>query len=208
MEFTRYILALFMLMALPCAILYWFIIHPFANFWRRHGAFKTQLFCSVVLLAVCAIVFLLREPLLGFDFGFHWSLAGPGLLIFVIGLYFEYRCRKHLKLSTLLGGPELSPEKYPGRLLNQGIYSEVRHPRYLAAGFGCAGIAMVLNYPWLYLFTLFFVVMLYPLILIEERELRERFGADYIDYSKTTPRLVPKWMLGQQTPPNDPGVDD
>ena len=197
MGMTRYILALLMLMALPCAILYWFIIHPFARFWRKFGALKTQLFCSVILLMICSVIFAVREPLLRSDWFPQWPLISFGTAMCSIGIYFEYRCRKHLKLSTLLGGPELSPDYFPNQLLNKGIYAEVRHPRYLAATFGCIGASLILNYPTVYAFTVFFVLMLYPLILIEERELRDRFGAQYSHYAKSTPMLIPKWWPGR-----------
>ena len=47
-----------------------------------------------------------------------------------------------------------------------------------------------------YLATWVLVAGLFPLVylltLIEERELRERFGADYIEYSERVPRIIPR----------------
>jgi protein-S-isoprenylcysteine O-methyltransferase Ste14 len=199
-DFVRYLLALLMLMALPCAILYWFLIHPFATFWRRVGGVWANMVCAICLLAVCAAIFVGRDALLNSDWDVQWLLVVAGVVLIATGMYFEFRCRVYLNLSTLLGAPEKSASQYPGKLLRRGIYSQVRHPRYIAAAFVCMGIALILNYPLLYLFSILFIVMLYPLILVEERELVQRFGEAYRDYARATPRLIPRWF---QRSPND-----
>jgi protein-S-isoprenylcysteine O-methyltransferase Ste14 len=48
------------------------------------------------------------------------------------------------------------------------------------------------NYQFLYIFLLVAAALIYLLVLIEERELRERFGEAYVEYSRRVPRFVPR----------------
>ena len=80
----------------------------------------------------------------------------------------------------------------PGRLLTEGIYARVRNPRYLAVLLGMTGFALILNYPALYLTVAACVPAGWLLIVLEERELEERFGDEYLAYKKSVPRLIPR----------------
>ena len=83
------------------------------------------------------------------------------------------------------------PEPRPGsQLVTTGIYARVRHPLYasvIALGFGWAllwssGPALALAAAQ--------AVFFYVKARFEERLLRERF-AEYADYTRRVPRLVP-----------------
>lgn len=188
---VRYWLAVLTLVSLPPAILYWYLIHPFAEQWRRLGRTATYLIVIGLCVAVGYGLWQVRDPLLMSDYGFVPWLAGIGAILYLIAVYLEINCRKHLKFYILAGGPELSSDA-PGKLLDQGIYGRVRHPRYLALGFGMTGLGLFLNYLGVYLLLLASVPLFYGLVLLEERELRARFGAAYIDYSKHVPRFLPR----------------
>jgi protein-S-isoprenylcysteine O-methyltransferase Ste14 len=43
-----------------------------------------------------------------------------------------------------------------------------------------------------YIIVALLIPALYITILLEERELIDRFGDDYVEYSKSVPRLIPK----------------
>ena len=192
LDAARYWLAVVTAISLPPAILYWYLIHPFAERWRRLGRLPTYLIVFGVCVAAGYALWRLRAPILGRDLGFQPWLTAVGLALYAIAVYIEVRCRKHLKFHILAGAPELSRDD-PGQLLDQGIYGRVRHPRYLSVAFGMTGMGLFLNYQGLYLLLVACVPLFYLLVLFEERELRERFGAAYVDYSRRVPRFVPRW---------------
>ena len=103
----------------------------------------------------------------------------------------EVRCRKHLKVKILVGVPELSAAS-PGRLLTEGIYAHTRNPRYLDLMIAMLGWSLILNYRVMHWLTLVCVPCFYVITLLEERELRQRFGAPYEEYLRRVPRFIPR----------------
>lgn len=186
-----YWLAALLVATLPPALFYWFLIHPFARFWRRLGTRVTYTLVSVVCLLLAFAIFNFHSLYLAERYPFHWGLAIPGIGLYALSAYFEIQCRRHLKFRILAGVPEVDRER-PGRLLTEGIYARVRNPRYLAVLLGMTGIALILNYPALYLTLAACVPAGWLLIVLEERELEERFGAEYVAYKKSVPRLIPR----------------
>ena len=188
----RYGLALVLLVTGPGAVMFWFPIHPFARFWRRVGyrwgyaAGWGAYAATAVILAVC------RKPLLSIDFGASAVTAALGVVMLALTLELRRRWRRHLTLRTLLGLPELAPDRVPGKLLTDGIYAWVRHPRYLEVFLGCLGWALLSNYLAAYLTAAFLLLSFLVLIPIEERELADRFGAPYEEYRRRVPAMIPR----------------
>lgn len=48
------------------------------------------------------------------------------------------------------------------------------------------------NYPAVYLAWLLWIPGVYVTVLFEERELRQRFGAEYEEYCREVPRFIPR----------------
>ena len=65
----------------------------------------------------------------------------------------------------------------------------MRHPRYFGYALAILGWALFANYLGLYVYVVISWAFIYVLILVEERELSERFGAQYEDYARRVPRL-------------------
>lgn len=191
LDAARYWLAVLTLISLPPALFYWYLIHPFARTWRRLGRLPSYLIVIALCVAMGYGLWQARDPLLRVDYGFNPWLTGIGLVLYSISVYVELRCRKYLKFTILAGAPELSRDQ-PGKLLDQGIYGRIRHPRYIALAFGMTGMALFMNYFATYVLVLASVPLLYILVLFEERELRERFGEAYVDYSRRVPRFMPR----------------
>lgn len=191
LQAVREVLASVVIVSIPPAILYWYLIHPFVGFWRRRGAAVTYLVVGLVCVAFLAVLVPWRSALLGDPWPFSWPLAAGGLLLYVVAVAIERACRRHLRFSILAGNPELSRES-PGRLLTEGIYARTRNPRYLAILVALLAFALMLNYPGLYVLFGLSVPALYLVILLEERELAERFGAEYARYVERVPRLLPR----------------
>jgi protein-S-isoprenylcysteine O-methyltransferase Ste14 len=187
----RYWMAVLLVLSLPPAVGYWFIVHPFIRFWRRVGPRVTFWTLGVFYVGAMAALFPLRGLLLGRDLGFSLPLALLALPLLVISGIIARKRRKHLKFGILAGVPEVSPTAGPG-LLTAGIYGTIRHPRYAEFILGLTGWALILNYLGFYLVTAVSLAMLYPIVLLEERELRERFGQAYADYAARVPRFIPR----------------
>ena len=68
----------------------------------------------------------------------------------------------------------------------------MRHPRYLQLSLALLGYVLVANYLAGYVIWLVWLPAMYVMILFEDRELRERFGAEHEEYSREVPRLIPE----------------
>ena len=99
---------------------------------------------------------------------------------------------KYLDLGILIGLPEITKDNYPGTLLTEGIYSRIRHPRYVGAFFFVLGLALLANSPIPYIVIFLLIPLIYIIVLLEERELKKRFGAEYEKYCRDVPRFIPK----------------
>jgi protein-S-isoprenylcysteine O-methyltransferase Ste14 len=190
---ARHALAVLLVVSIPAAVLYWYLIHPFVGFWRRRGPAVTYLVVGMVCVTLMAALLPWRSALLGDPWPFSWPLAIVGLLLYGTALSLEIACRRHLRFSVLAGAPELSRED-PGRLLTEGIYAHTRNPRYLAILVSLLAFALILNYPGLYVLWALSVPALYLVIILEERELAERFGEEYRRYLERVPRLLPRLL--------------
>ena len=142
--------------------------------------------------AVSAILFSLRQSLLAVEFG-----TGPVLWVLAAATYtaslaVEIRARKPLRAPILVGVPELRGDGSRKALLTTGIYGAVRHPRYVGATLGYVASAFLANYLFLYAALPVFLLLLHTTVLLEERELLERFGNPYRAYMARVPRYVPR----------------
>jgi protein-S-isoprenylcysteine O-methyltransferase Ste14 len=193
MDRVRYYLALAVLISWLPAFGFWRVIHPFVRFWRRLGAGRTY----AIVLSGCALAgyaaYRLRVPLLRVEFGTHYLLIALGAVCYALSVWIDLQRRKQLTWRTLVGLPELKAGKEgPGKLLTEGIYRRVRHPRYLASVLALAMCALVSNYLAIYVLLVAFVPVIYVVARLEERELLDRFGAAYESYRRTTPMFIPR----------------
>ena len=190
---VRYFLGVVNLVALPPGLLFWIIIHPWARWWRRIGPIRTYLIVVPVSAAFGALLFRFRGALLGTNFGTNWILVAIALVLYGVMTWLELQYWRHLSIATLVGVPELSPGQRKGRLLQDGIYRMVRHPRYLSAGIGIVANTLFINYAGLYILILLLVPPGYVMLVFEERDLIDRFGEEYRKYQREVPQLVPRW---------------
>ena len=87
----------------------------------------------------------------------------------------------------------IAHEIQSGKLVTTGIYSVTRHPIYTAFFFIFSGILTTAHNLFMLGFTLFFY--LYLVIFMRNREekwLTKKFGQEYLEYAKRTPRILPK----------------
>ena len=192
MNTFRHVLTLLMLMFMPGAVLFWFLVHPFIRFWRRLGLRRAMAIYYTLMVAFVAGVFLLRKTLLAVDFGTNPVLIAVAVPMLAASIVLRRKISRHLRFSTLGGLPELAPESHPQPLLTEGIYSRIRHPRYVEALLVMASLALIANNLASYVNWIIGIPGVLLIVRIEERELRDRFGAEYEAYCARVPRFVPR----------------
>jgi protein-S-isoprenylcysteine O-methyltransferase Ste14 len=200
-ETAAYYITLVAVVAAPAAFSAWFVIHPFAAFWRRVGPLPTYTAVCVVAAGIGATLFAVRGTLLSIHFGVRLPLVAVAALLFVVSMYFGAKRKKDLRHSTMLGLPEVSRGNQTAGLVTGGIYARIRHPRYLEAGFGLAAVAFFTNYLAAYVLAAVYVPMVYAIVVLEERELSDRFGRDYAEYCRRVPRFIPRRAKHETLPP-------
>jgi protein-S-isoprenylcysteine O-methyltransferase Ste14 len=121
----------------------------------------------------------------------------------VLGIRIARARRRFLTQRILVGVPEISSAD-KGRLITDGIYGRVRNPRYLELILLSFVYVAFANYSGVWLLYALTFPAIHLVVLLEERELRERFGAEYEEYCRRVPRYVPS---RRATPGSeDPGL--
>jgi protein-S-isoprenylcysteine O-methyltransferase Ste14 len=205
LDAARHIVGFLVLATYPPALLLWLAIHPLAAFWRRFGPFWTYGVLSVPVAVYIVGVWLVRHTLLWIDLGTKAITIVLAGISVGAGLFLNRERRKQLGSGTVAGIPELSKRQYPGRLVTDGIYAHVRHPRYIEISFLVLGYAFFANYVGTYLVVVLSLPVIYLVVVLEERELRERFGAPYREYCRRVPRFVPKLRFRKRVGPSSGG---
>ncbi|MFZ0051646.1 MAG: isoprenylcysteine carboxylmethyltransferase family protein, partial [Desulfobaccales bacterium] len=205
MNAVRYYLALIMMVIMAPVLLYWLLIHPFVRFWRRLGPGWTYgVVLSLWALAVAGL-FRMRHALLAVEFGTSYYLTALGLLVLSVSVWLGVVWFRRMRLRTIVGLPELAPDRYPQRLITTGVYAIIRHPRYVQLFLGLLGSALIANYLVLYLVVALWLPGIYVIVRLEEKELRERFGPAYDEYSRRVPRFLPR--ISRRSGPQEVRVD-
>jgi protein-S-isoprenylcysteine O-methyltransferase Ste14 len=205
MDSIRYFLALILVITLPPLFFYWLLIHPFINFWRTKGIGWTY----GVILTIVAVglvgLFSIRHYFLAIDLGTNYLLAALGILCLGLASAMRFALQKHLTIATLLGLPEIAPDRYPRTLVTEGLYARLRHPRYVQLIIALIGYALIANYLASYLVVALWIPAIYIIVVFEERELSDHFGKAYEDYCRRVPRFMPRLgRSGKTQPIGDP----
>jgi protein-S-isoprenylcysteine O-methyltransferase Ste14 len=196
MESAAYYVAVVTVVAAPPAVCCWFLVHPFAEKWRRVGPLVTYVTVGALVALGMAGIYGIREPILRIRFGFSMTLLVPAAFLFGVAIYIEVQRHRVLRTSVLIGLPEISRQAGPGELVTQGIYSWIRHPRYLVGGLLISAAAFFSNYLAVYLLLFAYIPVIYAVVIFEERELKTRFGTTYEEYCRQVPRFVPRPRRG------------
>ncbi|MFX1463327.1 MAG: methyltransferase family protein [Promethearchaeota archaeon] len=76
--------------------------------------------------------------------------------------------------------------------LYKGIYEKIRHPQALGEVFIWWAVALLLNSPFLFLYSIVWFPIFYWFCKAEEKDLIIRYGKAYIDYKNRTGMFFPK----------------
>ncbi|MBI4462977.1 MAG: isoprenylcysteine carboxylmethyltransferase family protein [Acidobacteria bacterium] len=185
--------ALFVLaVQLPIPV-FWLLVHPVANFWRRYPRGCYYGLAPLVWIVLAMALVRGRVWWLAERFSQHWlaTLVGVGLLAADVALILQVE--RQAGWRALVGLPELMPAHHPGRLVAGGIYQRVRHPRYLGMMLAWWGAVLLSGATRLAILVAGATVLAWVVSELEERELAARFGREYVAYRERVPRFVPRW---------------
>jgi protein-S-isoprenylcysteine O-methyltransferase Ste14 len=113
-----------------------------------------------------------------------------GLMFMVVGWLFA---NWTVKVQFTVGKGTPIPLMATQKLIVKGPYTYCRNPMTLGTDLFYLGIAL-----WLGSISALGLGLVYPvgiliyIKLVEERELEERFGSEYLEYKKRTPFLIPR----------------
>ncbi|MGH7512648.1 MAG: methyltransferase family protein [Gemmatimonadales bacterium] len=156
-----------------------------------------QLVAIVVLpftVAVVIPIWLARRDGIRLGLGSSWGdmvvqAFGIGLLAVGVVLFVA-----SLGRFVREGRGTLAPWDPPRRLVVRGPYRYVRNPMISGLVMVLLGeAALLLSRPHLLWTLVFLGVNAVYIPLLEEPLLAERFGADYSEYRRHVPRLLPRW---------------
>jgi len=192
MTTARYIIAVLLVISLPPAMAWWFVIHPFVGFWRRVGKPITYTVMTVLFLGGVVGLFAIRDALVLADLGTNWIMVGVAAVLIIPAIWLAIARAKYLSFAILAGVPELDADGSGGKLLNQGVYAVIRHPRYMEIVLGTLAYAAFSNYLGGYIIALLTIPAIHAIVVIEEKELAARFGEQYEAYRASVPRYIPR----------------
>ena len=172
---------------LPVPI-YWLVLHGGIGFWRKRGR-------AGYLVAVGAawgvggwmLYHFLRPRLFAATDRPLWAIVA-GVVLMSADVAVLFIVETELGGRRLVGQAELTRS---GELAVRGLYAQVRHPRYLGMMLGVLGACLVAGSGQLWLVAALWWIAAMVIIRLEERELRNRFGAAYAAYAQRVSALLP-----------------
>jgi len=197
LQVVRYYTAILILFGVPVGVLMWLVIHPFHKLLRHVGLRWAYFIVAVPLTLLAGTMLWFRDVILATDYGTNYLLMALSVAPFALAMAIYLGHRKYLTLPIQVGVPELTGGQR-GVLLTEGIYSRIRHPRYVESILWILGYALFTNYLAMYVAFLLMLPIMHIIVLLEEKELKERFGVEYEEYCRHVPRYVPIVTWGSQ----------
>jgi len=188
----RHLLALSALILWPPALVFWLLVHPLVGLWRRVGPTVCYGIVLSAMTATAALMVLLRARLLSVDFGLDPLLALLSPVPLAGAVLVAHHRRRVLGTRVLMGLAEVAPDRHATPLLREGIYGRIRHPRYVELFLALLGFSLFCNLLATYVLLAVVGVGLFVVVLFEEKELRQRFGAAWDDYARSVPPFFPR----------------
>jgi protein-S-isoprenylcysteine O-methyltransferase Ste14 len=193
MRLFRYLALLVLFLDLPVPV-YWFILHPLNGFWRRHvrAAFWTATLGAWVLGGVFIGLFhgeLIRAG------GPSFPMALAGLVLIASDVILLRLASRDLGNMKLVGHAELTGAM---DMITDGLYAHVRHPRYAGMIAAVAGACVLAETRFAWITGAAWLALVMASISMEEREMRNRFGAVYEEYCRRVPRFLPMRMRARR----------
>ena len=165
---------------------YWLILHKPVLFWRKHmrAAFPVAVLAAWGIVDV--LLYRLRLELFRRD-GVSW-LALLGFVLIGVDVFTFTKSEAVLGGRRIVGHSELEGSR---ELIARGLYTRVRHPRYLGMMSGVLGACLIVALPPLWAAGVVWLFLALLTIRAEEHELHSRLGPAYAAYAERVPALLP-----------------
>jgi protein-S-isoprenylcysteine O-methyltransferase Ste14 len=166
--------------------IYWLILHQPVLFWRKHvrAAFLVAVVAAWGIVDV--LLYRFRLELFRRD-GLSW-LALLGLVLIGVDVFTFTKSEAVLGGRRIVGHSELAGSR---ELIARGLYTRVRHPRYLGMMSGVLGACLIVALPPLWAASVVWLFLALLTIRAEEHELHARLGPAYAAYAERVPALLP-----------------
>jgi protein-S-isoprenylcysteine O-methyltransferase Ste14 len=176
-----------------CTIpLFWLLVHPFIDRWRKRGRRTFALILPIWAVFIMT-TFLLVWPFRSERFYANWWMWVPAAFLFWIGFSIYAQGFRGFHRSQVSGLDELEPDQHRQELVTTGIRARVRHPIYLGHLCEVLGWCVGTGLMPLYALMGFAILIGMAMIRIEDRELEQRFGEAYREYRRTVPAVIPRF---------------
>lgn len=190
MKALHWLAALIIGFEMPVPI-YWIVLHGPIAFWRRHVRAGYWMAVVVAWGAGDGLLYHFRRTLFdgwpGSAAPLRWAtLAGMALI--AVDVFTFTVAEMQLGGRRLVGHAELT---HSGELATGGLYTRIRHPRYLGMIAAVLGVCVLAGTRPLWMVSALWCVAALGSIGLEERELRSRFGSAYSEYALRVPALLP-----------------
>jgi protein-S-isoprenylcysteine O-methyltransferase Ste14 len=171
--------------------LFWLMVHPRAHLWRAREGSPFRVLVPAWLVMWIGMAALTGPWRRAAVYSTPWTWL-PATLLFATGILIYSSSGAHFSWSQLGGLPEVRATNHDQRLVTTGIRSRVRHPVYL--GHLCEMLAWSagtgLAVCWL--LTAFAIATGAMMIRMEDAELEERFGDEFLAYRHRVHAVLPK----------------
>lgn len=173
--------------------LFWLIVHPFADFWRKHFRAPLKVVTPIwILLWILAWLasYPWRNVVLGSSGLNSFSLAA--IPFWSITLFIYFGGTRHFSVNQVIGRTELESDRHQQLLITTGLHARMRHPLYfghLCTMLGWLALAQTRAVLALLVWAVATGILM---IRAEDAELERRFGPAFRDYRKRVPAVFPR----------------
>lgn len=184
--------------------LFWLIIHPFADVWRKRFRAPLKVVTPIWILLwvvtwgasypwrnVALVPHPYREAIGWGSSGLNWiSLAA--IPFWMLTFFIYSGSARHFSMNQVIGRTELESDRHEQRLVTTGLHARMRHPLYfghLCTMLGWLALAQTRAVLGLVLWGVATGALM---IRTEEAELERRFGETFREYRKRVPALIPR----------------
>ncbi len=171
---------------------YWLLIHPALNTWRRVGYRSFWIALPVWVLMGLPLV-LMENSLFLYRLPRNAATYGLGAVLLALNFWVSRRVHQKFSFKKLAGLPELNPAHPHRGIVDTGIYARVRHPRYANIILGFIAFGLLTGAAAIFLLAIVTYLLYLIVTPLEERELREQYGSEYEAYVSTVPRFLPSF---------------
>src|SRR5574344_373562 len=124
------------------------------------------------------------------NFSYDLSRIFNGVILLIFGLCFAIWS---MIIFNNHGNGTLAPWNPPKKIVVTGPYKYVRNPMLLGILLTIAGESITLDADIIFLWFIFFLIInSFYFKFVEEKQLKKRFGQDYLYYQEDVPMWLPK----------------